>query len=276
VFGDLSSVLDRVASYANRFRRFLARVATIFLTAWCLFTFVPVRPSEWWPPGWVSWVGDSVSGNLLRLMESHLLPAGEKVIVLSPFDPLTVLMGLGAGIAAIVAITYAIAKLMAYAWSGLKASERRMATNLMLWVPALFGAGALLGLWLLPYVFQWCYALAGAAGAQTTVSLTEFVYTALFFVFTVGLSFQIPAVCAGLGTAGILHSSTMRKHWKVATMGTLVLAFLISPGIFGGLVEIPMWGLFMGLYYLGYRVVKRAERTRSQSRLIGALHENTA
>lgn len=263
MFGDLGSLVDSLGRWARRFQGFLLRVAGVFLTAWCLLTFFPLRASEWWPPGWVSWVGDSASGRLLRLLEARLLPPGERLLVLSPFDPLTVLMGIGAGLALLVTIPYTVSRVLAFASSGLKPVERRAVRWLLMGVPALFVAGSALGFWLLPYVFQWCEALAGAAGAQPTASLTQFVYTALVFAFGVGASFEIPAVCAGLGAIGVLRSAAMRRHWRGAAMGTLLLAFLISPGIFGGLVEIPMWAGFMGLYGLGYLLVKRVEAGRA-------------
>lgn len=264
MFSGISAVLTAVENRVRPLVGFLKRVAVVFLVVFVATSVLPTKLSFYGRLSSANWFGNSVSDVLLRWSESYLLPKGETVIIVAPFDAFTVLMEIGAALGIIAATTYAVAAAVRYAWPGLKARERYWARRLILLVPGLFVLGSAVGLYLLPYLYAWSYDLAFSVGASPTVSLTEFVATSIVFVLSVGAGFEIPSIAAGLAAAGILRSTTMKTYWRHAVLGCFVLALFISPGVGGGVIEIPLGFGFSGLFALAYAIVKRVEATDPQ------------
>lgn len=259
MFGDTSSLLHRLGTYIERFRRVILHYFYLWLAIFGATTTLPLDPNEYRGWNFSGWLGHSLAQWILARMESGLLPRQETIIVVAPFDPLIVLTEIGAGVALLVVVVYGLFRLLRFAWPGLKLHERYWAKRLLVAAPFLLVMGCALGFFVLPWVYEWAYQLALYTGAAPTISLTEFVSTTLIFVLSVGASFEIPVLVGGLSSAGILKTDTMRSHWRGAVFGCLILAFLISPGIGGGWIEIPLWGLYCLLLYAGYRLAKRIE-----------------
>lgn len=265
MFGDASALLGRAGRYVERFRKTILHYFYLWLGIFAAVTTLPLDPAEYGGWDFSGWLGHSLAQWILAQLEMNLLPKGETVIIVAPFDPLIVLTEIGAGVAFLVVGTYGLARLVRWMWPGLKVSERHWAKRLLVMAPFLLVLGTTVGFIVLPYVYLWAYQLAQYAGASPTLSLTEFISTTLIFALSVGAAFEIPVLVAGLSAAGVLKTETMRAHWRGAVFGCLILAFLISPGVGGGWIEIPMWAGFCGLLYWGYRIAKRVERSREMA-----------
>lgn len=265
MLGDASSLLSNLAERAQKYRRTVLRLFYLWLAVFCVTTTLPLEPDLYRSWNFSAWLGHSIAQYLLRWLETTLLPKGETIIIVAPFDPLIVLSEIGAATGVLVVGTYALIRLARFAWPGMYPKERYWATRLLALVPVLLVTGTAVGFVVLPYIYLWAYQLALYTGAAPTVSLTEFISTTLIFALSVGASFEAPVVVAGLTAAGILSTETMRRHWRGIVFSLLILAFLISPGIGGGWIEIPLWGTFCGLFYSGYRIAKRIEQGREHS-----------
>jgi sec-independent protein translocase protein TatC len=266
-FRSLLRLADPLLKWLSRIRRVALRLLALFLALWVAFSALPTRLTDFADVSGGSWFGDSVSAVTLRWLESHLLPKGTQVLVLSPFGAFTVLMEIGAAMAAFVTVLVALALLLRWLWPGMRRHERGAAAEVLLMAPALFAGGVALALYVLPTLYAWGIGLEPAAGGTNTVSLTEFVSTTLVFTLGVGLAFEVPVLCSGLAQAGVLTTSLMRKKENavIAGAGCVVLAFLISPGVGGGVIEFPLAAVFGLLYLLGYWFVGRVERSRERS-----------
>lgn len=260
---NLATLLSRVGEFAHRFRAFLIRAGLVWLICFVVFSALPLDLRLYRDWSAASWFGDSISQHLLRAAESLLLPAGETILVISPFDPFTALMEIGAALALIVVLLYVTGVVMHYAWSAMYSHETYWASRLLVLIPVLFLGGIGVGVYLLRWLYLWTFQLAPATGAAPTVSLVGFISSTVVFLLLVGLGFEIPPLCAALAAAGLLTTRTMRAHWRGAAMGCVVLAFLISPGVGGGLIEFPLAAMFGALYAGSYGLVRHEERRRA-------------
>ena len=207
------------------------------------------------------WFGHSSAAAFVQFVESYLVPRGETILVLAPFESFTVLMEAGAFLALLVTIPAAVAMLLPRLWRyGLWEHERRLLRWLLPGIPALFLAGAGLALFLLPWLYAWGLGLDPAVGAQGTVQLSSLMTTTVVFTASVGLVFEAPVLAAAAAYVGILSGETLISHWRMALLASGGIAFVISPGVGGGIIEIPLVGVFFGIYLLSWRVVRRVER----------------
>lgn len=264
----------RALEHLHRLRSLLLRLFLLFAAVFTAVTFIPLS----WRTlthfgGWSSlsyWYGESLSAAIVRWSLAYMLPPGETVIAYSPWDPFTVISEVGAALSAALVGGYLAARALRLARRAMWEHERRWASRLVVLVPGLFVAGCALGLWLLPYVYAWLMVLGTLLGVSPVISLTEFVGATVVFAGSLGLCFELPALCLGLGAAGILKSTAMRRYAPWAFVGCMAMAFVVSPGIGGGLIELPMGLGFFGLYWLGYWLVRKVERGRRDDGSRGA------
>ncbi len=274
MFGQLGGLFDRFLERGARYRRLLIRLFLAFALTFTAVTFIPLS----WRTlthfgGWSSlsyWYGESLSAAIVRWFIAYLLPPGETVIAYSPWDPFTVITEVGAAISLAAVGTYLLARFLRLARRAMWEHERRWASVLSVLVPGLFAGGCALGLWLLPYVYAWLATLGTLLGVSPVISLTEFVGATVAFAGALGLCFELPALCLGLSAAGLLKSPQMRRYAPLAFVGCVAMAFVVSPGIGGGLIELPMGLGFFGLYWLGYWLVRKVERGRRDDGSRGA------
>ena len=264
-FASLDRLIDGPLRLLSRAKRILIRAFLLFSSVWLVTTAIPLyRPVSWWLPHiGANWFSYSLATHLLRDSEWYMLPHGETIIALGPWDTFVVICEIGAVIALAAVIPYLTLLALRHGWRGLKGTTRWAIIWLAPLALGLFVAGMVTALLVLPWLYGFAYQIQGPAGVSGTVSLTSFVTETLFFVIAMGLSFEIPVVTYGLGYAGVLTAPTMRRAMWPAFFGCAGLALIISPGVGGGVLEIPMALGFFGLYIIGYLMVKRAEAARS-------------
>jgi sec-independent protein translocase protein TatC len=231
------------------------------------------RLSEFHDPTAANWFSYSIAVHLLRDAELYLLPHGESIIALGPWDAFSAVMLTGALVAAMVTIPYVTFVLFHWMLTGtakeapaLRPKEVRLLRTLGPMALGLFLGGCGVALLVLPYLYGFAYQIQAPAGVSGTVSINEFMGQTAFFVLALGVSFEIPIIAYGLGYAGILTTTLMRRNGWYVFAACTILSFSISPGVGGGLIEIPMALGFMGLYGLGYAMVRRVERARGSPR----------
>lgn len=260
-------LVEDLFGIVSRAQRTLLRLGLAFVVAFVSLSALPLlRPSSFLDPGALSWFSESAAAGVLRWSEAYLLPAGEKVIVLGPWDAWTVEMEVGAGLALLLVVPYASALAFRSLWPGMRPHERRAVLLVLPLSAALFAAGMLIALLVLPWLYGFAFALQGPLGASGTVSLSAYITETLLFVLSLGLAFETPVLTYGLGWLGILTTRLMRANMKWAFLACTIAALFVSPGVGGGVIEIPLaFGLF-GLYLLGYAMVRGVERSRASPR----------
>jgi Sec-independent protein secretion pathway component TatC len=262
-FGQFDRLLEGPLRLLSAARRYLIRAFLLFASVWMVTTAIPLYRLSLWNHPTANWFSYSVATHLLRASEWYMLPHGETIIALGPWDTFVVVCEIGAVIALVAVIPYVTLLALLHGWRGLKGTTRWTIIWLAPLALGLFTAGMVTALLVLPWLYGFAYQIQGPAGISGTVSLTSFVTETLFFVLAMGLSFEIPVVTYGLGYVGVLKAPAMRRAMWPAFFACAGLALIISPGVGGGVIEVPMaMGLF-GLYLVGYLMVKRAERSRA-------------
>ena len=266
-------ILSQAERVARRVLRAVKWALVLFITTAIAVTAIPVyRISEVWTDLLaINWFSYSIAIHTLRWLETTFLPHGETIIALGPWDAFLAVTYIGAGIAAMVTVPYVTFLILRFAWKAMRPRERRSLLILGPLSVGLFLTGLYVGFLTLPYLYEFGYAIQGPAGVAGTISLNEFIEQTLLFLLTLAIAFEIPIICYGLGVFGVLSAATMRKGMRPALVGTFAAAWLVSPGVGGGLIELPMGAGFFGLYLLGYWMVRGAERRRERRKGLSIL-----
>jgi sec-independent protein translocase protein TatC len=243
----------------------LKRAGLILAVAFVAFTVLPDSPGPFLTPpnAFLGWIVDSFSVTVLLAMEHSLLPHATTLIVIGPFDAFSVVMEMGFYLSLMVTLPYLVWGLIGWLSPGLSHRERRTVRRLIAFATGLFFAGvAFTYLIILPPIYAFSYSLQAPLGASGTISLEAFVETTFMFMIGIGLSFEIPPVCLGLSYVGILSSKMMSQYWNYAGAACFIIAFMISPGVGGGVIESLIAFFLWGLYGLSFILVRRLERNK--------------
>lgn len=91
-------------------------------------------------------------------------------------------------------------------------------------------------------------------------NISDYISFAVFLILACGLTFQLPLITWAFGRAGFLSSAFLRRHRKIALLGILILAAVITPP--DVVSQLIMAGPLLLLYELGVILVRLAERQR--------------
>jgi sec-independent protein translocase protein TatC len=174
-------------------------------------------------------------------------PAKEKPITLNVGEPFTTTLTVAAYFALLFTLPLLIYEGYAFVIPALSASERRVATPLMIAAPALFLAGVTFAyIFVLPPAVHF---LQGYNHDQFQVLVQAKAYYSFQVVtmLAIGLAFQLPLGLLGLHRLGVINGSTLTRHWRYATVGIAVIAAAM-PGadpVTTGLETLPLVILFL-------------------------------
>jgi len=239
--------------------------ALLFGVSFVAFTVLPIYPSDFSQPpnAFLGYMKDSFAVYVLLLMEHQLLPAGATIIVIGPFDAFTAIMEIGFYLSLTITIPYLVWGFLRWLSPALTRKEIWAIRRTLVLATFLFFAGFFITyFWLLPPIYQFSYTLQPVVGASGTLSLEAFIETTFLFRLGVGIAFEIPPLCLGLAYVGILSSKVMGHYWNIAGAACFVIAFIISPGVGGGVIETLLAMMLWGLYGLSYLLVRRVEKNK--------------
>ena len=93
-----------------------------------------------------------------------------------------------------------------------------------------------------------------------TLRMGSYVSFVTKFCITFGLVFQLPLVLAVLSWMGLVSTDTLKKGWRFALVGVLVVSAVLTPPdiISQVLLTVPV----IGLYWVGILLAKAFERRR--------------
>jgi sec-independent protein translocase protein TatC len=207
------------------------------------------------------------------------LKAGAKALPQANPKTIPVTLGVGEGFTTTLTVSFYFAVLLtlpillyqAYAFiiPALSATERRVATPIMLAAPALFVAGV---------VFTYVVVLPAAVKflqdyhSQDFNNLVQAKPLYSFEVMTmgaIGLAFQLPLALLGLRQVGVINGSTLTRHWRYATVIIAVIAAAM-PGadpVTTGLETLPLVILFIASIVM-LKLADRRDARRAAAELI--------
>lgn len=265
---DIWVIGQRILGVFLRLFKAIKRFIAVFVISSLAYTIFPIQASSisLQQSLAIGWLANSVSAQVLHWLLAYLVPHGEQVYALGPFDVFNVLMMIGALLGLLTALPVLAFDLYRYFGNAFYAHERRMLRNVLAMGVSLFAFGVLFGLLvLLPPVFFFAYQLQVSIGAQSGIGLSDLFETTMMFSLALGLVFQVPSVSYVLAKMRVLRSAVMRKYRFVALMVMGTLAFVISPGTGGGIVESIIFGILYALFEVSIVIVSRVERGRTSS-----------
>ena len=94
----------------------------------------------------------------------------------------------------------------------------------------MFCAGVLFGYYVFfPFLFNVLIGYYGISNVTATISLKEYIITAVQFLFFLGIIFQVPNVILILGLMGIVTKQSLRSLRRYVYVGLSVFAAVFSP-----------------------------------------------
>ncbi len=206
---------------------------------------------------------DNSGSQVLRLLESHVLPANAVLINVKPTDSIVadfyVCMFLSL-IFSMPAIAYHMWRFIA---PGLKPSETMTIRYIVVPATFLFLLGSFMGLWIVaPELFRIFNDFSIGLGALDSMTPLSFVSFLLIYTLAFGLSFEVPVFMVALTRFGMVTSDYWYRNWRYAVVASLVFGMIFSPGV-TGFTMVVMAAPMIALYFAGIYFARRTERNVS-------------
>jgi sec-independent protein translocase protein TatC len=184
-----------------------------------------------------------------------------ELIVLNITEPFLVAFKVAAFGGLALALPFIVYQIWAFIAPGLFASERRLAVPFILGAGFSFALGAAFAYFvLLPFAVPFLLGFLGDA-VTPQISIGMYIGQILTFMGLMGIMFEMPVVSYLLARLGLLTSRFLATNWRIAVVGLVTLAALITPTVDVvnlSLVSIPL----IVLYGFSILLVKWAERVR--------------
>ncbi|MGA2283827.1 MAG: twin-arginine translocase subunit TatC [Candidatus Dormibacteria bacterium] len=173
----------------------------------------------------------------------HLI---SKPIITSPTELVTIPIEVAMVGGLVVALPVILWQLWTFVSPGLRRVERRFALPFILSALVLFGAGACLAYFLMPF---WLNLLTSIVGNNAIFfpDLNQYLSFLSLLIVAFGVTFELPVVLVLLGLLGVISSAWLRRRRKVAWAVIVLSAELVTPGVDPFtplLLAIPLVGLY--------------------------------
>mgnify|MGYP001608841297 FL=1 len=204
-------------------------------------------------------------GDILRYLK---LPAGSQLGPLAVFSPLTAIFSF-IKIAFFCWFAFSLPVLLYEVWMFiLPALEERWGRYGFMFIGSgimLFVTGVLFSFYILiPASLKFLLSI-GQGELQFIISLDSYVSFVLLMMVGCGLVFEIPVIAFFLAKVGILTGEFMVRQWKMAVVGTLIVASVITPS--PDLVNMFLMALpILILYILSIGIVFMTQKKQLSTR----------
>ena len=175
-----------------------------------------------------------------------------KIITISPFESLFTDLFLGVVISIMVILPYIIYNFIGFILPAMTIREKRLLKFVLVPATVMFFIGVSFAWYLLiPLMFHFTAVLDPAMGIEPTVSAQKLITFLLTIIFSMGLIFEMPLIISSLIYMEIVSVQFLESKWRYAIVASFILAWFVSPGATGGLIECAMGLIFSGLYFSG-------------------------
>lgn len=247
----------------DELRHRAVRMLVCFLSIFAFLLFFRIEPVSLFGHSFLFVYPDvyrNISSQVLDLIEAHVLAPGTKLIILKPADGLTADAYVSIFIALILSMPMIVYQISMFLGPALKRNEKVLLKTILIPASLLFFAGSMLGLiWIAPTLFSIFNSFDLGLGAETTMSLMNFVSFLVIYIVSFGFSFEVPVFMYGLTRAGMVQADTWAKNWRYAVIGSLFFGLIFSPGV-TGFTEVLMASPMIALYFGGLYFARRYER----------------
>jgi len=265
------STTDKEAPLIEHLRELALRVKniviylSIFFFIYFLFGISFVKVGSYTIPILYPTLYHSIAIQAVNSFLNREKPAGLQLITLNPLDPLYASMYVSFLLALITSFPLVFREIWAFIAPGLYEHEKKLIRKYLMPATALFIAGAAFAYFLLiPLMMLFVYRLDLDLGVEPTLSLKSFVSTVVNLMIAVGGSFELPIVMVSLTQLGLVKAKTWRENWRWGVLVSFIIAWIVSPGTTGGLIETTIGLTLSSLYFVGVIVSSIVEKRSSK------------
>ena len=205
---------------------------------------------------------ENIAVQLTLLLKDTLLPPEVKFIQTAPGQAFFAQIHISLLLSIICSIPIIAREVFAFIYPALSANTTTAIYKITLPILLLFIIGIVFSyLLVIPFTLSFLYKYGESLGAETFVTVSDFMSFVLQFMLSFGLAFQLPVIMYGLSIVGLVNSTFWSKNLRYAIVIIAIFGALITPdgsGITMWFVSIPM----IVLYVLGIMIIRRAERHR--------------
>ena len=111
----------------------------------------------------------------------------------------------------------------------------------------------------IPFTLNFLYKYGESIGAETFLTVNDFITFVLQFILGFGIAFQLPVLMYALSLGGLTGSKFWQKNFRYAIIIITIFGAVITPdgsGVTMWFVALPM----IALYIIGIFAIKRKER----------------
>ena len=205
---------------------------------------------------------ENIAVQLTLLLKDTLLPPEVKFIQTAPGQAFFAQIHISLLLSIICSIPIIAREVFAFIYPALSTRTTTAIYKITLPILLLFIMGIVFSyLLVIPFTLSFLYKYGESLGAETFVTVSDFMSFVLQFMLSFGLAFQLPVIMYGLSLTGLVDSTFWSKNLRYAIVIIAIFGAVITPdgsGITMWFVSIPM----IVLYVLGIMIIRRAERHR--------------
>ena len=203
----------------------------------------------------------SIAAEFMRAFIAHDLAGNLRLLTLNPFDPLYAGLVTALFLALLTNLPLMLYEFWAFVSPGLYEHEKKLFKNTIVPAFLLFLAGAAFAYFVIvPVMMYFTYEYDVQLGVEPTLSLRSYVDTVMKLMGGVGLAFEAPLIMTGLTYLGVVKAEDWSKNWRFGVAGAWIIAWMISPGTTGGLIETTIGVTLSSLYFAGVLASKYVEK----------------
>jgi sec-independent protein translocase protein TatC len=190
----------------------------------------------------------SAADSLAAASQSLPRPATRAPVTLSLSEPFSTSITVAFAFALLLGLPFLLTQAWAFVAPAIAPAERRAVRPLLILAPALFATGVAFGyFFVLPPAVKFLQGFNHGA-FDVLVQARDYYRFELTTMLVLGVIFEIPVLLLALSRAGILSSTTLRRHRRYAIVGLAVLGGAL-PGVdpVTTLLEtLPLFALYEG------------------------------
>jgi len=257
-------LLSHITELMHRLRTVAIVLAITFLVFFALGV-TTVRFAGYIVPVPYPSIYNSISDNTIRFFINHELPSGLKLININPFDPLFGSFYASFYLSLFITVPVIVKEIWGFVSPGLYRHERRLLRYTVLPAFALFAAGSAFAYFIIvPFMMKFVLIYTQMLGVEPTLSLRAFVNTVISLMMVTGIAFEYPLVMSILTYIGVVAAQSWKRNWRWGILGAFIIAWMISPGTTGGVIETVIGLILSGLYFVGVAVSYTIQRKKSE------------
>ncbi len=259
-------LISHITELLRRLRAILIVLALVFFVSFAFGVRIVKYAGYSIPVPYPS-IYSSISDYVIKAFIYNELPKGMILINVNTFDPLFASFYVSFFLSLFIAVPVAVYELWAFVAPGLYRHEKKLIKLAILPAGVLFAAGASFAYFIIvPFMLRFVLIYAKILGVMPTLSVRAFINTVISLMMATGIAFEYPMAMAILTFMRVVSAKSWKSGWRWGILGAFVIAWIISPGTTGGIIETTIGIILSVLYFVGVAFAYAIERRIKKSK----------